>query len=133
MSMPGITDTDEVRAVTRKLTDALYDYLCLSVTAYERAAKAGKIPAYASVAQVPDAATQLAKAVEERDRMQARLDAAMAQLDEVPEQMVAALRMAVVDPMEAFLESQERYISDLQRQMEQTEAAVAQFEQKQST
>jgi hypothetical protein len=133
MSIPGLTDTDEVRAVTRKLTDALYDYLCLSVTAYERAAKAGKIPAYASVAQMPDMGSILAKAVEDRDRLVGRLETALNQLEDVPDVMKTGIEMCLIDPLKQQIESQERYISDLQKQMEQTEAAVAQLERKQST
>jgi hypothetical protein len=132
MNMPGITDTDEVRATVRKLTDALYEYLCLDITAYERAAKAGKVPAYSTASQVPDMGSMLAMAVEERDRMQARLDTALVQLEEVPDLMQTPIEMAVIDPLRHQIENQERFISELQSRMEQTEAAVAQSDQKQS-
>lgn len=130
--MPGITDTDEVRATVRKLTDALYEYLCLDITAYERAAKAGMVPAYSTAAQVPDMGSMLAMAVDDRDRMQARLDAAFVQLEEVPDVMRTPIEMAVIDPLRHQIENQERFISELQKRMEQTEAAVAQSAQKQS-
>jgi|ERR1017187_5449342 hypothetical protein len=119
--MQGLTDTDEVRATVRKLTDALYEYLTLDVTAYERAAKAGQLPSYATMADLPkppDPAEQLAKAVEERDRIQARLDKAREQLLEVPEIMRAGLEMAIIDPLQQNLESQERYVSLIQEAME---------------
>ena len=80
--MPGLTDTDEVRATTRRLTDALYDWLCLPITAYERAAKNGQVPASR---EVPDMGKELARAVEQRDRLQSHLDSALAQIDSMVE------------------------------------------------
>ena len=125
--MPGLTDTDEVRATTRRLTDALYDWLCLPITAYERAAKNGQVPASR---EVPDMGKELARAVEQRDRLQSHLDSALAQMDSMDEVFRAPLEMTVIVPMRMAVEAQERYISDIQARIEETALAVAQSEEK---
>lgn len=116
--MPGIADTLERRAVVKRLTDALYEYLTLDCTEYERAASLAT-PRMAFVPRsMPDPAEQLAKAVENRDRTQERLQAMRRQLEDVPEVMRTAVEMTMIGPLEDTLRGQEDWISELQKQIE---------------
>ena len=108
-------DTDERRAVVRRLTDAIYDFLTLDVEEYERATKAGVIY---SPPKRPDFAEQLAQAVEQRDQLQEHIVEMRRKLEDVPDVMRTGIEMAMIDPIVQRLQDAERWIFEIQKQIE---------------
>lgn len=121
MNIPGgLIDTDEVRATVRRLTDALYDYLTLDITAAERAVKQGQMQMIGYPMPPPDFAEQLAKVVEDRDAMQDRIENTRATIEDAPEIMRGSLELTVLRPLEDHLKAIEEHISFLQKRVEES-------------
>ena len=113
-----MTDTDQYRAVVRKLTDALYDYLTLEIDAYERMAKAGMLPAYATAPKAESFEDQLIKAAGKRSEVFEKIVEAEEQIDASPELMRGGLTLACLNPLKENLAYWEAEMSRLQALLE---------------
>lgn len=127
-----IADTDERRAVVRRLTDALYDYLTLDVVEMERgvkmAAEQANRPQPTYYGPRPTA-EMLVEASEGVEILRERVDAARAQLSNRDAQdalgpLLALMEAGIIGPMEEMLREREKYLSQLQKRMEQPEPSA---------
>lgn len=123
MALPGMIDTDEVRATIRKLTDALFDYLTLDIVAYERAAKLH--PAGMTRVQIPayDIGDELKKALDRREELQERIAKVQQQIADSPEVMRNPLELTILQPFQDQLQFYEDEINRLQKRIEETQSA----------
>ena len=125
-----MADTDERRAVVRRLTDALYDYLTLDVVEMERgvkmAAEQANRPQPTYYGPRPTA-EMLVEASEGVESLRERVDAARAQLSNRDAQDalgLALMEAGIIGPMEEILREREKYLSQLQKRMEQPEPSA---------
>ena len=106
-------DTDDRRAVIRKLTDALYDYLTIELTELEEFSKkqadqqpSGTVPGF-----TPE---MLIEASEGVNALKDRIEKARGGLAKMPDGMNDVFEAAVVGPMEEQLRQAEAWLSKLQ-------------------
>ena len=128
MSFPGAVfyppqqmqriDTDVRRAVIRRLTDALFDYLTMDITEME----AAEVFRQQQVAEQPNFQVQaLIDATENIETLKARIKQLRRNLDDVPEAMREVLNITVISPMEDQLRNAEQWQSKLQADIEKTD------------
>lgn len=121
-----VTDTDERRAVVRRLTDALYDYLTLDVVEMERGAKM-RDEAMKRMADHPffgpkPSPEMLIEASVDVESLRERIETAKEQMAQAGEKLgplAALMEAGIIGPMEEMLRSREKYLSELQKRMEQ--------------
>ena len=122
-SRPATVDTDERRAVVRRLTDALYEYLTLDVTEMERRvtfeAEARK-PRMEDLVNLQEAIEKLR---EQREAANEKLEQA---LEALPKEMAGLAKVQVtsllIDPIESQLKFCEGRLSELQKELETNES-----------
>jgi hypothetical protein len=115
-------DTDERRAVLRKLTDALYDYLVLPITEMERAyladQEARKGPSV-TVEKIVHFQEEIEK---QRDQLEENRGKVETALHGTPEGMEEIFRVQLeallVTPLEAQIKGMEQYLSQMQAELE---------------
>lgn len=119
----GVFDTEEVKAVVRRLTDALYDYLTLDVVGLERAAT---MPMPEAPSYPPPNPEKLIEAQEQLELMRNRLEEGKTALEtqdqDLPEGLAVMFRVGVLGVLEDQIRAQESYLSRLQAAMEKASA-----------
>lgn len=113
-----MADTDERRAVVRRLTDALYGV--------KMAAEQANRPQPTYYGPRPTA-EMLVEASEGVESLRERVDAARAQLSNRDAQDalgLALMEAGIIGPMEEMLREREKYLSQLQKRMEQPEPSA---------
>jgi hypothetical protein len=118
-AQPATVDTDERRAVVRRLTDALYDYLTLDVTEMERHATMRQPTPESTMAGI----MQLQERIEEtREKLEAAQDKAEAALIGAPEGIEGMMRVqldaVLIEPLKGQLQYLEQMLSERQKEME---------------
>jgi hypothetical protein len=118
-SLPTAIDTDERRAVVRRLTDALYEYLTLDVTEMERHATMqaeARKPKMEDLVGLQDSIEQARMRLADAE---VRLERAIA---DSPEAMEGTLRvqfgMMWIDPLTEHIKQLEVMLSKVQEQLE---------------
>ena len=118
-SQGSVVDTEERRTVVRKLTDALYDYLTLDVTEMERAVKMREESMPKQVMAHGPTPEMLVEISDEIDGLRSRIEFSRAQLSSLPSEMRGLMEAGIIGPMEDQLHQREKYLSAMQKAMEQ--------------
>lgn len=114
-----IVDTDERRAVVRRLTDALYDYLTLDVVEIERGMNA---PAPAlSVPVLPKDPDHFIKLSDQIEALETRLAEGRRSLEDLPGPIAEMFKLGVIGPLQDQLNSMREYRTRLQAEMEKAD------------
>jgi len=104
-------DTRRHRAVIRKLTNAIYNYLTLHLDDLE---KTFKDSPNASI----DETEMLVKAQDVANTLQAQIDAMSEACQKMPESIAPMFQASMVLPLKVQLESQQDWISKIQKNLE---------------
>lgn len=114
----GVFDTEEVKAVVRRLTDALYDYLTLDVVGLERAATM-PMPEPQYRAPTPE---QLIEAQDQLQHLRDRLEEGEEATADMPDLMASMFKVGVLGVLRDQIKEQEQYLSRMQAAMEESDA-----------
>ena len=108
-----VVDTEQRKAVVRRLTDALYEYLTLDVAEMERGA--AMAPPTSVKIYTPE---MLVQATDDAAVLRDSIEKARAGLDSVPDGMRGLFEAGTIVPLEQQLHQMERYIQVVQKELE---------------
>jgi len=124
-SRPATVDTDERRAVVRRLTDALYEYLTLDVTEVERRITFEAEARKPGMQDLVNLQETIEKLREQRESANEKVEQA---LEGLPKEMAGLAKVQVtsmlIDPIESQLKFFEGRLSELQAELETNESAA---------